>query len=398
MKHYQNNQPIGLFLGVLFLAVSAFSQNVHSQSVSPSAAAEDSWPSRPISMIIPFPPGGVATVVGRPIADGMAKNLEKPIIMENKPGAGGGIGNAYVAKAKPDGYNVLFAMSSVSTIPETDKIAGKTASYATNQLRPIGRITSDPLVIVVKSEAPWKTMTEFVADAKKNPGKYNFSSSGNYGTMQLPMEMLKTNQNIFVVHIPYGGAGPAVLAVLSGEVDIVASGPSTVVQNIKAGKLRALAHTGTGRMAALPDLPSLKELGIPVEYNQWTGIFVPKNTPEPIVKKYRDALRVAVNDNSIRSTIGNAGSPIDYLDEPEFQAFWDKDIVKMNEVVRKIGKLDQIAPFCLSNSISCALSPNFSRRISSVCCPNVGGAILNSVGVTERRIGLATNFIVPAVG
>ena len=334
--HSKKKQKIGILLGCLFAAVSLFSQSASGQS----ASAEESWPNRPISMIIPFPPGGVATVVGRPIADGMAKNLEKPIIMENKPGAGGGIGNAYVAKAKPDGYNVLFAMSSVSTIPETDKIAGKTASYTTNQLRPIGRITSDPLVIVVKGDAPWKTMTEFVADAKKHPGKYNFSSSGNYGTMQLPMEMLKTNQNIFVVHIPYGGAGPAVLAVLSGEVDIVASGPSTVVQNVKAGKLRALAHTGSGRMAALPDVPSLKELGIPVEYNQWTGIFVPKSTPEPIVKKYRDALRVAVNDNSIRSTIGNAGSPIDYLDEPEFQVFWDKDIAKMNEVVRRIGKLD----------------------------------------------------------
>lgn len=336
MKSYPGYKRIGVLLGAAFALAAAFSQVAYGQAT----AADDAWPSKPISMTIPFPPGGVATVVGRPIADGMAKNLEKPIIMENRPGAGGGIGNAYVAKAKPDGYNVLFAMSSVSTIPETDKIAGKTASYTTNQLRPIGRITSDPLVIVVKGDAPWKTMPEFIADAKKNPGKYNFSSSGNYGTMQLPMEMLKTNQNIFVVHIPYGGAGPAVLAVLSGEVDIVASGPSTVVQNIKAGKLRALAHTGTGKMAALPDVPSLKELGIPVEYNQWTGIFVPKNTPEPIVRKYRDSLRAAVNDNSIRATIGNAGSPIDYLDEPEFQVFWDKDIVKMNEVVRKIGRID----------------------------------------------------------
>lgn len=336
MKQPTMHQKTGLFLSAILAAAALYSQNVFSQSV----ASDDSWPSRPISMIIPFPPGGVATVVGRPISEGMSKNLEKPIIMENKPGAGGGIGNAYVAKAKPDGYNVLFAMSSVSTIPETDRIAGKSASYATNQLRPIGRITSDPVVIVVRSDAPWKTMKEFIADAKKNPGKFNFSSSGNYGTMQLPMEMLKTNQNIFVVHIPYGGAGPAVLAVLSGEVDIVASGPSTVVQNVKAGKLRALAHTGDSKLAALPDVPSLKELGIPVEYNQWTGIFVPKSTPDPIVKKYRDALRAAVNDNSIRTIIGNAGSPIDYLDEPEFQAFWDKDIVKMNEVVRKIGKLD----------------------------------------------------------
>ena len=305
-----------------------------------SVFANEQFPTKPISMTIPFPPGGVATVVGRPVVEGMNKVLEKPIVMETRPGAGGAIGNAYVARAKPDGYNVLFAMSSVSTIPETDKISGKSPSYTTSQLRPIGRITSDPVVMVVRTDAPWKTIQEFVADARKNPGKFNYSSSGNYGTMQLPIEMLKADQKIFMVHIPYTGAGPAVLAVLAGEVDTTASGPSTVVQNIKAGKLRALAHSGDGRLPALPDVPSFKELGMAVEYNQWTGLFLPKATPEPIVQSYRDALRAAVNDNSVKTILNNAGSPIAYLDEPEFQAFWDKDIIKMNEVVRRIGKLE----------------------------------------------------------
>lgn len=302
--------------------------------------ANEPWPVKLISMTIPFPPGGVATVVGRPVVEGMNKVLDKPIVMESRPGAGGAIGNAYVAKSKPDGYNVLFAMSSVSTIPETDKIAGKSPSYTTNQLRPIGRITSDPVVMVVRADAPWKNIQEFVADARKQPGKFNYSSSGNYGTMQLPIEMLKADQKIFMVHIPYAGAGPAVLAVLAGEVETTASGPSTVVQHIKGGKLRALAHSGEGRLAALPDVPSFKELGMAVEYNQWTGLFLPKATPEPIVQSYRDALRAAVNDNTVKIILNNAGSPIAYLDEPEFQAFWDKDIVKMNEVVKRIGKLD----------------------------------------------------------
>ncbi len=302
--------------------------------------ANEPWPVKLISMTIPFPPGGVATVVGRPVVEGMNKVLDKPIVMESRPGAGGAIGNAYVAKSKPDGYNVLFAMSSVSTIPETDKIAGKSPSYTTNQLRPIGRITSDPVVMVVRADAPWKNIQEFVADARKQPGKFNYSSSGNYGTMQLPIEMLKADQKIFMVHIPYTGAGPAVLAVLAGEVETTASGPSTVVQHIKGGKLRALAHSGEGRLAALPDVPSFKELGMAVEYNQWTGLFLPKATPEPIVQSYRDALRSAVNDNTVKTIFNNAGSPIAYLDEPEFQAFWDKDIVKMNEVVKRIGKLD----------------------------------------------------------
>lgn len=309
-------------------------------SVYNIAFANDPWPVKPISMTIPFPPGGVATMVGRPVVDGMNKVLEKPIVMENRPGAGGGIGNAYVAKAKPDGYNVLFAMSSVSTIPETDKIAGKPPSYLTSQLRPIGRITSDPVVMVVRADAPWKTIQEFVADARKKPGKFNYSSSGNYGTMQLPMEMLKADQKIFMVHIPYTGAGPAVLAVLAGEVETTASGPSTVVQHIKAGKLRALAHSGEGRLAALPDVPSFKEAGMAVEYNQWTGLFLPRSTPEPIVQRYRDALRAAVNDNSVKTILSNVGSPVAYLDEPEFQVFWDRDITKMTEVVKRIGKLE----------------------------------------------------------
>lgn len=302
--------------------------------------ANEPWPVKPISMTIPFPPGGVATMVGRPVVEGMNKVLEKPIVMESRPGAGGAIGNAYVAKAMPDGYNVLFAMSSVSTIPETDKIAGKLVSYTTSQLRPIGRITSDPVVMVVRADSPWKTIQEFVADARKKPGKFNYSSSGNYGTMQLPMEMLKADQKIFMVHIPYTGAGPAVLAVLAGDVETTASGPSTVVQHIKGGKLRALAHSGEGRLAVLPDVPSFKELGMAVEYNQWTGLFLPKATPEPIVKSYRDALRAAVDDNLVKTALNNSGSPIAYLDEPEFQVFWDKDIAKMNEVVKRIGKLD----------------------------------------------------------
>ena len=309
-------------------------------SVCSLVFASDPWPTKPISMTIPFPPGGVATMVGRPVVDSMNKVLKNPIVMENRPGAGGGIGNAFVAKSRPDGYSVLFAMSSISTIPETDKISGKPPSYQTSQLRPIGRITSDPVVMVVRADSPWKTIQEFVADARAKPGRFNYSSSGNYGTMQLPMEMLKADQNISMVHIAYTGAGPAVLAVLSGEVETTASGPSTVVQHIKSGRLRALAHSGEGRLAALPDVPSFKEAGMAVEYNQWTGLFLPKATPEPIVQKYRDALRSAVNDNSVKTVLNTIGSPVAYLDEPEFQAFWDKDIEKMNEVVRRIGKLE----------------------------------------------------------
>lgn len=160
-----------------------------------SAVAQDAYPSRAITMVVPFPPGGVADTVGRPIADAMSRALKQSVVVENRAGAGGGIGFSHVAKAKPDGYTVLMALSSVSVIPEADRILGKAPSYELNQLKPIARITADPTVLVVRSETPWKTYKDFVADMRKNPTKFNYGSSGNYGTMHVPMSSLKPQRN-----------------------------------------------------------------------------------------------------------------------------------------------------------------------------------------------------------
>ena len=154
-----------------------------------------------------------------------------------------------------------MTLSSISILPEADTILDRKPAYELNQLRPIARFTADPTVLVVRADAPWKTLAEFVADARAKPGAYNYGSSGNYGTMHVPMEMLKAAAGFRMTHIPYTGAGPAVVALLGGQVDAVASGPSTVVQQIKAGKLRALAHWGDQPLAALPDVPSLEQAG-----------------------------------------------------------------------------------------------------------------------------------------
>ena len=302
--------------------------------------AQEDYPGRPLTMLVPFPPGGVADTVGRPVAEAMGRALKQSVVVENKGGAGGGIGMAQVAKAKPDGYNVLMALSSVVVLPEADKVLKRAPMFTLDQLKPVARFTADPTVLVVRAESPWKTLADFLAHAKANPGAITFGSSGNYGTMHVPMEQLKAATNTFMLHVPYTGAGPAIMAVLASQVDAVSTGPSSVVQQIKAGKLRALAHWGEGRLAALPDVPSLKELGLPITYSQWSGLFVPAGTPEPVLARLRQAAKSAVDDPRAKQALAAAGSSFQYLDAPEFERFVQQDAKTMASVVQRIGKVE----------------------------------------------------------
>ncbi len=304
------------------------------------AAAQGTWPERPLSMIVPFPPGGVADTVARPVAEALARELKQPVVVQNRAGAGGALGIGEAAKAAPDGHTLLMSLSSISILPEADVVYGRKPVYTLDQFIPIARFTADPTVLVVRADAPWKTLEEFVAAMKGKPGGYNYGSSGNYGTMHVPMEMLKSSAGFRMVHIPYTGAGPAVLALLGGQVDAVASGPSTVVQHIKAGKLRALAHWGDKPLAALPDVPSLKQAGHAVAFAQWSALFVPAGTPAAVVQKLREVARKVAADTQVVGTIGRAGSPIEYQDAPEFAGYWAADAKVMTEAVRRIGKLD----------------------------------------------------------
>jgi tripartite-type tricarboxylate transporter receptor subunit TctC len=293
-----------------------------------------------ITMVVPFPPGGVADTVARPVAQAMGRHLKQSVIVENKGGAGGAIGMGQAARAKPDGYTVLMALSSIAIIPEADKITGRKPLYQMGQLKPIARFTADPTVLVVRADSPWKTVGDFVAAARSKPGAYSYSSSGNYGTMHVPMEMLESSAKVKLLHVPFTGAGPAVLALLGGQVDAISTGPASVAQQIKAGKLRALAHWGREPLAALPGVPSLTEAGFPVEFAQWSGLFVPSDTPEPVVAKLREAARAAANDPQVRQTISQAGSPIAYMDTPDFQTYIATDSKKLKEAVQKIGRVE----------------------------------------------------------
>ncbi|MFI4932961.1 MAG: tripartite tricarboxylate transporter substrate binding protein [Burkholderiales bacterium] len=298
------------------------------------------YPERTITMIVPFPPGGVADTVARPVADALARELKQTVVVDNKPGAGGALGMGLAARAAPDGYTVLLALSSISVLPEADKLFDRKPAFTLSQFKPIARFTADPTVLVVRADAPWKTFDEFVADARRRPGVLNYGSSGNYGTMHVPMEMLKSAAGFRMVHIPFTGAGPAVVALLGGQVDAIASGPATVAQHIRSGRLRALAHWGERPLLALPDVPSLTSLGLPVHFAQWSGMFVPAGVSDEIVQRLRTAVRKVAADPQVQQTIRAAGSPIEYLDAPQFQIYWDADAALMADVVRRIGKVE----------------------------------------------------------
>jgi tripartite-type tricarboxylate transporter receptor subunit TctC len=304
------------------------------------ALGQDAWPAKAITLIVPFPPGGVADIVARPFADALSRELKNPVVIENKAGAGGGIGMGLVAKAKPDGYTLLLALSSISILPAADKVMNREPLYQLDQFTPIARLTADPTVLAVRAESPWKTLAEFVADAKAHPGKITYGSSGNYGTMHVPMEMFAHAAGIKLLHVPFTGGGPAVVALLGGTVDAISTGPSTVIPHVKAGKVRVLASWGDRRLASLPDIATLREAGFDAVFFQWSALFAPAGTPEPVLAKLREAARVAAADPKFVSALGSVDTPVQYLDAPEMRRFWEADSKKLAEAVQRVGKLE----------------------------------------------------------
>src|SRR5260221_11501211 len=193
-------------------------------SVFSGVEAQDAYPSKPIPMVNPFPTGGVADVVGRPLAAIMEKSLKQPVVMVNRPGAGGAVGMASVAKAPADGYTILMGLSSISIFPVSDRINGKTPSYELKDFAPIALVTADPTVLVVRTDGPYKTLKDFVDAARANPGKINYSSSGVYGTLHVSMEIFASAAGIKLFHVPYQGREPAVTALLGRHVDAPSAG------------------------------------------------------------------------------------------------------------------------------------------------------------------------------
>ena len=297
------------------------------------------WPARPVRIIVPFPPGGAADVVGRPLTALLEPILKQPCIVETKAGAAGAVGAQFAASAKPDGYSLLIHIVSISGFAEVDKLFGRTPKFTRADFAPIARLTEGPMVLVVNDQQPYKTLKELVDDAKKNPDKLIFSSSGLYGALHLPTALFMQAAGVKMKHLPTNGGGPALTAILGNNSQVLVTSIAAASGQIKAGKLRALACFSPKRAASLPDVPTLKELGYNVEFSLWVGVFAPVKTPQANVDVIRTAVKQVANGGQFKTAIANIGDEVAYLDQSDFAKFWDEDAKRVEAAVHAIGRV-----------------------------------------------------------
>jgi tripartite-type tricarboxylate transporter receptor subunit TctC len=311
-------------------------------ALSRAAFAQTAWPTRNVTMIVPFPAGGQADLAARPVALALEKVLGKPFVVDNRAGgAGGSIGNAAAARAEPDGYTLLMTLSSLAVLPEADRLFDRPAAYEVSQFAPVARVLADPTLLAVPASSPWKTLQDFVDDAKKRPGEIPYGSSGPYGTLHVAMEMFASSAGIKLLHIPFRGAGPALNALMSGTVQALASAPGTLKQQVDDGRMRVLANWGAERIASFPDLPTFRELGYKdVEFYIWAGLFAQSALPPPIMMRLREAMTEVAKRPEVTKTFEAAGSPVAYMDAPEFSKFVTEDSARLIAAVKKIGRVE----------------------------------------------------------
>jgi len=306
------------------------------------ALAQEAFPGRAISMIVAFPPGGVADITARPTAAAMEKILKQPVTVVNRPGAAGAVGNSAVANARPDGYTILMALSSISVIPAADELFNRKPAYALDQFAPIALVSADPTILVVHPSLPVKTPKELVALARSKPGEMSYSSSGVYGALHMPMEMFLHAAKLKMRHVPTTGGGPAITALLGGHVEMTAGGPAAISAHVKSGKMRAIVGWGAARHPSYPDVPTFREFGYKdVEYYIWAGMFAPRGTPDSVMKALRDAARRAVQDPDFKSTMAKVDSIVQYKDAPDFQQYWMADARRLAALVKVVGKVEE---------------------------------------------------------
>jgi len=308
--------------------------------LSGPAFAQD-YPVRPITVINPFPPGGAADVVMRPFAASLEPIIKQAVVIETKAGAAGAVGAQVAANAKPDGYTILSHITSISGFAEVDRLFGRTPKFTNADFIPIARFVADPCVLIVNDKQPYATLKDLTDDAKKRPDQIIFSSSGLYGALHIPMALfMKSAGGLQLRHLPTTGGGPALTALLGNNSQALVSSVSACLAQIKGGKAKPLALFGAQRSKALPDVPTMKELGYDVEYYLWVGTFAPKGTPEAVISYLRKTFDQAAHTDQFKAALGNLGQELAYMDQPEFRKFWDADIKRIEAAVREIGKVE----------------------------------------------------------
>lgn len=300
------------------------------------AFAQDKWPSKPITLVVPFPAGGTTDIVARLTGQALSHELGQQVVVDNRPGAGGNIGAQIVARAQANGYTLL--MGTVGTHAINAALYKKMPFDHIKDFVPISRAAAVPNVLVTNPARPFKTVQEVIAYGKANPGKLSFASSGNGTSIHLAGELFKSMTGVEMQHVPYKGSAPALTDLMAGQTDIMFDNLPSAMQFIKAGKLRAIAVTTPTRAPELPDLPTIAEAGIPgFDASSWFGLFAPAGTPPEIVKRINDALhKVMATTDLKKSIMEQGGEPIAETSEV-FAKFIQAETEKWAKVVKESG-------------------------------------------------------------
>lgn len=307
--------------------------------VARPAGAEAKFPTRPISVVVPYDAGGPVDVVTRAFTPVLERIAGQPVAVVNRPGASGAVGLQAVARGRADGYTLAAAPISIVTTPEVDKLFGRAPSFSTDMFVPLALLTIDPLIVVVRTESPWTSLDALVAGARQKPGQLKYPSSGLYGPSHVATEIFAATAGINVVHVPFTGAAPALTALLGGHVDFYLSPNSICVQHVRSGTLRALAAYSKSRHPEQPTVKTAAELGYRVDFANWYGLFAPAQVPPDVLAVLREQVAKAGRDPAFRENMARIRTPVDFMDADAFTVYLEQQKRLLRETIQRIGRV-----------------------------------------------------------
>lgn len=294
------------------------------------------FPTKPIEMTVLFAPGSGADLLARKVAELAGKELGQPITVVNRTGAGGAVGYSYVKEQKPDGYSIVWNSNSINTAYHAGNMNFNYTAFSG-----VAELTTEPVSIAVKADAPWKDINEFIEYAKKNPGKVRIGNSGNGSFTHLVAVALENKTGAKFTHVPFGQGGLAISSVLGGQIEASSQLPAEIMSQVKAGQVRILAITGEERLKILPDVPTFKEKGIPLTLSLWRGIAVPAGTPEPVIKKLEEAFKKVTENPEFKKFAEDMGANIEFRGAKEFDQFIAEQDRELAALMEQIGMKKQ---------------------------------------------------------
>lgn len=325
MKRFQFIKSSLFAVGASLLASLAFAQN---------------FPDRPITLVVPNPPGGLVDTSARLLSEPLTRVIGQPVVVDNKPGASGNTAYQYVAKAKPDGYTLLISYSGYHV--GNPALMDKLPWDPIKDFSPIALLTVSTNVIAVHPSIPVNNLKELIAYAKANPGKLNYASQGNGSVSHIGTEIFKQATGVDMVHVPYKGSGPAIQDVLAGQVQVFITTPPSVMQHVQSGKLKGLAVTGANRHPGMPNVPTTAEAGLPsFQLESWVALYAPAGTPAPIITKLTDSVKKSLALPEVKERADTAGVELRYLNPQAMDALLKKELPYWNKAIKAANiKLD----------------------------------------------------------